>query len=69
MDYEMLLSESAGKTTIKSKSTTRGNGLFAKSLISFMPSSMKAQEDKNMNTLKKLINENTKQYFDASDVD
>ena len=63
MDYEMHFNENDGKTTIRSKSTTKGNHIFAKSLISFMPSSMKAQEDKNLNSLKKLINENTKDYF------
>jgi len=63
MDYEALFNEKDGKTTITSRSTTKGNGLFAKSLISFMPGAMKAQEDKNMNSLKTLINSNTKDYF------
>jgi len=63
MDYELLFNEKDGKTTITSKSTTKGNGLFAKSIISFMPGSMKAQEDENMGKLKKVIEENTKNYF------
>ncbi|AXT50892.1 hypothetical protein D1818_08660 [Aquimarina sp. BL5] len=63
MDYEMLFKEKDGKTTISSKSTTMGNGIFAKSLISFMSGSMKEQEDKNLNNLKKIIEENTKNYF------
>jgi len=64
MDYEMLFKEKEdGKTTITSKSTTVGNGILAKSIISFMPGSMKAQEDENMNTLKGLIEGNTKDYF------
>lgn len=63
MDYEMHFNETNGKTTIKTKSTTKGNGIFSKSIISFMPSSMKAQEDENLGKLKKLIEENTKNYF------
>lgn len=63
MDYEINLDEKEGKTHIRTKSTTRGNGIFAKSMISFMPSSMKAQEDKNLNSLKEVIEANTKNYF------
>ena len=66
MDYEVLLTEKDGKTRIKSKSTTVGNGAFAKSLISFMGNSMKAQEDENMNKLKNVIESNTKDYFPQS---
>ncbi|MCP4971366.1 MAG: hypothetical protein GY932_12340 [Arcobacter sp.] len=55
MDYEMLLIEKDGKTTIKSKSTTSGNGILAKSMVSFMTSAMEAQEDENLNNLKTLI--------------
>jgi len=65
MEYEMLLDEKVGKTTISSKSTTKGNSLFAKSLISFMKGGMKKQEDKNMVKLKDLINANTKDYFET----
>lgn len=65
MDYEMIFDESNGKTKITSKSTTKGNGLFAKSMISFMKGSMKGQEDKNMMSLKKLVDENTKNYFEG----
>ncbi len=63
MDYEMTLNESNGKTNIKSTSTTKGNSLFAKSLMSFMKSGMKAQEDANMARLEKVINNNTTDYF------
>jgi len=63
MDYEMLFTEKDGKTNILTKSTTKGNGLFAKSIVSFMPGAMKAQEDANLVNLKKLIEENTKDYF------
>jgi len=63
MDYEMYFKETDGKTTITSKSTSRGNGILAKSIISFMPGAMKEQEDENMNRLKELIETNTKNYF------
>ena len=69
MDYEIFFKEKDGKTTIRSKSTTTGNGIIAKSMISFMPGAMKAQEDENLNNLKKLINENTKNYFPETVVD
>ncbi|MEP0265375.1 SRPBCC family protein [Dokdonia sp.] len=62
MDYEMHMKEEGGKTTITSKSTTTGNGLFAKSMLSFMGGSMKTQEDNNLNNLKTLIEENKKKY-------
>ncbi|GAA4272507.1 SRPBCC family protein [Aquimarina gracilis] len=63
MDYEMHMKENNGKTTINSKSTTVGNGLFAKSIVSFMRGSMKSQEDENLQSLKKVIEENTTDYF------
>ena len=63
MDYEMTLKEKDGKVEIKSTSRTTGNGMFSKSIVAMMPSAMKAQEDINMNNLKKVIDENTKNYF------
>ena len=63
MEYEINFRETDGKTTVHSKSTTFGNGLFAKSIVSFMTGTMKAQEDENLNNLKKLIDANTKNYF------
>ena len=63
MDYDMHFKEENGKTQIRTTSVTRGNGVFAKSIISFMPSAMKAQEEANLQNLKKLIDNNTKNYF------
>jgi len=63
MEYDMQLEEKDGKTVIKTKSTTVGNGMLAKSIVSLMPSAMKAQEEENLKNLKKLIEENTKNYF------
>ncbi|WP_299220140.1 SRPBCC family protein [uncultured Aquimarina sp.] len=69
MDYEMFFKEQDGKTMINSKSMVKGNGVFAKSLISFMTGSMKEQEDENLSKLKELIDENTKNYFPEKVVD
>ena len=55
--------ENNGKTTIKTVSSTSGNGIIAKSIVSFMTSAMKKQEDENLENLKTLIEENTKNYF------
>jgi len=63
MNYEMRLQEKGNSTIIKTKSNTFGNGIFAKSILAFMPKSMKAQEEKNLNNLKRIIEENTKDYF------
>ncbi|AXT58381.1 SRPBCC family protein [Aquimarina sp. AD1] len=63
IDYEMFFKEAGGKTIITSKSNIKGNSMWAKSLLSFMPSSMKTQEDENLENLKKLIEENSKNYF------
>ncbi|SEM18392.1 Polyketide cyclase / dehydrase and lipid transport [Aquimarina amphilecti] len=63
MDYEMLFKEKGGKTMIISQSNIKGNSVFAKSLLSFMSSSMKTQEDVNLKNLKELIEKNAKDYF------
>lgn len=65
MDYSMTLKDVDGKTQITSTSTTTGNGLFAKSIVSFMTGTMKEQEDKNLNNLKAVIDGNTVDYFPA----
>lgn len=58
MDYDIYFKEQNGKTVITSKSTTTGNGMIAKSMISFMKGSMEAQEDENLMNLKNLIEGN-----------
>lgn len=63
MNYEMQLQENGNSTIIKTKSKIYGNGIFAKSIIAFMPKSMKAQEEENLNNLKKIIEANTKNYL------
>jgi len=63
MQYEIFFKENDGKTTINSKSTVSGNGILYKSMVSFMQGSMKEQEEENLKSLKKIIEENTKNYF------
>lgn len=63
MDYKVDYDAKNGKTHIKSSTTTKGIGLFMRSMLSFMKGSMQAQEDENMANLKKLIEENTTNYF------
>ncbi len=63
MDYKISFNEEDNMTIIKSNSVTTGNGMFAKSMIALMPSAMKAQEQENLENLKKLIDSNTKNYF------
>lgn len=65
MDYKVDFSEKDGKTHIESSTITQGTGMFMRSMVSFMKSSMQAQEDENMANLKKLIDENTTDYFPA----
>ncbi len=69
MDYDISFKEKDGKTTITSKSSTIGNGIINKSMVSFMSGLMKTQEDENLNSLKKLIEENTKDYFPKAVID
>ncbi|WP_299682125.1 SRPBCC family protein [uncultured Dokdonia sp.] len=59
MDYEMSFKEKDGQTVISSKSTTTGNGIMAKSMVSFMKGAMSEQEDKNLMNLKNLIEGNS----------
>jgi hypothetical protein len=63
MDYHLEFENKEGKTYITSSTTTKGLGLFMRSMVSFMTSAMQSQEDENMNNLKTLIEENTTNYF------
>lgn len=63
MAYAVDFFEKDGKTHIKSSTTNTGQGLIMKSMFSFMQGSFQKQEDINMVNLKKLINENTTNYF------
>ncbi len=63
MDYELFMTEKDGKTHIRSKTTTLGNGIFSQSMISFLNGMMCDQEAENLNNLKKVIEQNQKNYF------
>lgn len=65
MDYSVDFTEKDGKTHINSSTTAIGEGMFMRSMVSFLTSTMQSQEDENMGNLKKLINENTTDYFPA----
>lgn len=65
MDYKMDFSEKDGKTYLTSSTIAKGDGMFMRSMLSFMQSAMQTQEDENMNNLKKLIEKNTTNYFPA----
>ena len=63
MDYKVDYTNQNGKTHIKSSTITEGDGIFMRSMVSFMKGAMQTQEDENLNSLKKLIDENTTDYF------
>lgn len=63
MDYQVDFNNKDGQTHIKSTTITKGTGWFMRSMVSFMQGAMQAQEDENMSKLKKLIDENTTDYF------
>ena len=63
MTYKLDFIEKDGKTVIKSSTTNKGEGILMRSMMPFMKSTMQTQEDENMNNLKKLIEENTTNYF------
>lgn len=69
MDYDMRLEDKGDHTIVRTNSKTIGNGMIAKSMISFMPSSMEAQELENLGNLKRLAEENTKDYFKDLQID
>ena len=63
MDYKLNMEPMDGKTKITSNTTTVGNGILAKSMMALAGSSIKAQEETNLENLKKAIEQNTKDYF------
>jgi hypothetical protein len=68
MDYVLSIAPMDGKTKISSTTKAVGNGLFAKSVMALIGSSLKAQEDGNLANLKKVIESNTKDYFPKEEV-
>lgn len=69
MDYRVDYGTKDGKTHLKSSTTVKGSGVMMKSMIPFMKGTMQKQEDLNMSKLKKLIDENTTEYFPELDLE
>jgi len=70
MDFDQTISysEAEGKSHIKTESTVSGKGIIMRSMFTLMEwlgGSFQAQEVKNIEALKKLVNENTTDYFPA----
>ncbi len=63
MDYKLTMESIDGKTKINSSTTCKGNGMVSKSLIALMGNSMETQEKTNLSSLKKTIEQNSKNYF------
>lgn len=70
MDFEQIMTfkENNGKTTIATDSKVIGKGLMTRSMFALMEmlgGSFTAQETENIENLKKVINENTIDYYPA----
>ena len=70
MDFEQTMSfeEADGKTTISTDSKVKGKGIMMRSMFATMEmlgGSFTAQEVKNIEALKKVIEENTTDYYPA----
>ena len=65
-DQKTTFVESDGKTKIKTESKVGGKGIMMKSMFAMMEmlgGSFQAQEEKNLEALKKVINNNTTDYY------
>ena len=73
MDFEqtMTFKENDGKTTIATDSKVIGKGLMSRSMFAIMEilgGAFTAQEAENIEALKKLINENTTDYYPEPEI-
>lgn len=67
-DQKTSFAEKDGKTIIKTDSTVKGKGIMMRSMFALMEllgGSFQAQEEENIEALKRVINENTTDYFPA----
>ncbi|MEM6965310.1 MAG: SRPBCC family protein, partial [Bacteroidota bacterium] len=62
---DMYFEEKNGKTIMRSKAAATGGNIFMKSMLAMMSSQMRQQDEEIMNNLKKVIEENTTDYFPA----
>lgn len=72
MDFEQIISfkENDGKTMVKTDSKVLGKGIMMRSMFAIMETltgSFTKQETYNVENLKKLIDENTTDYYSATD--
>ena len=70
MDFDQTISfsENEGKANVKTESTVSAKGVMMRSMFALMEmigGSFQAQEEKNVEALKILINENTTDYYPA----
>ena len=68
MEFEqkLLFSETGGKVNVKTESKVIGKGIMMRSMFAIMETlggAFTTQEVKNIEALKKVINENTKDYY------
>lgn len=66
---DMYFEEKNGKTIFRSKAESQGKGIFWKSMFALMGSTMAEENLKTMENLKKVIEENTTDYFPAPAAD
>lgn len=67
-EQKTAFSESNGQTTIKTDSKVKGKGMVMRSMFALMEmlgGSFQSQEEKNIEALKKVIEENTTDYYPA----
>lgn len=68
MDQHYTFTESEGKSTFRTQATVRPKGMMMRSMFALMEifaGSFTAQETKNIEALKKVIQENTTDYYPA----
>lgn len=65
MDYQLSMSRQEGKTKISSSTIAVGNGMFSKSIMVLLSTSIRAEEEKNLSNLKRVIEENSYNYFET----
>jgi len=71
-DQKTIFTERNGKTKIKTESKVGGKGMMMKSMFAIMEmlgGSFQAQEEKNLEALKKVINNKTTDYYPKSVMD
>lgn len=63
MGYKIDFEGEGNQSTLKSSTTVEGQGMIMRSMMVFMKGTMIAQENENLANLKKVIEDNTVDYF------